>query len=129
MAAITETSLYKKFIYERFVNNESRGMINVTQTNEKNALSKLYQYFGGKKNAKKHGITLTLVNVVDIKLRAGQFLTFVGKEKKNLSFSEQNCSDDFIIGNRYEIMKSGKSLYVLSEKGVQTKINPIVFCP
>lgn len=128
MSKVTATLEYKKFTFELFIRDESRGNITVTQTNFKNAESKLMQHYGGKAEMKKAQVRFNLVSESEIIVKHGDFLTYSGKPSINHSWSK-DITTDFTIGNRYQVMKAGASLYVVSDSGAQTKINPIVFNP
>jgi len=128
MSKVTATLEYKKFTFELFIRDESRDNITVTQTNLKNAESKLMQHYGGKAEMKKAQVRFNLVSESEIIVKHGDFLTYNGKPSTNHSWSK-DITTDFTIGNRYQVMKAGASLYVVSDSGAQTKINPIVFNP
>lgn len=49
-------------------------MLNVVQTSEENAWSKLYQHFGGKENAKLNNLSFVLVNQFPIPHKVGDAL-------------------------------------------------------
>lgn len=121
-------SLYKIFKFQQYRKGIYYGFLTVTQTSKENAYSAVYSHFGGKRNAKKHGISISFYSETEIVHKVGDYLEFVGRGSSGKSFSDTDYND-FIKGKKYKIQKSGSEIYVTSETGAQTKINPILFKP
>lgn len=111
----TIKSDFKEFLFDCF----NLGIKSIVQNNRENAESILKQKIKNRK--------FRFLKAVDIVITEGSELVFIGKEMTSGSMFSFRYSEEFIKGKKYIVHRSGDTLYVVSEKGRQTEVNPKFF--